>query len=79
MRETDFNLVRAGIALYGLYPSKEVKMEQIKLKPVLSLHSHIIMVKDLAAGTGISYGSTYITPKQERIATIPVGYGDGYP
>lgn len=79
MRETDFNMVRAGIALYGLYPSKEVQTEQVVLKPALSLISHVVMVKDVAAGTGISYGSTYITPRQERIATIPVGYGDGYP
>ena len=79
MRETDFNLVRAGIALYGLYPSSEVRMDQVELKPVLSLISHVVMVKDVAAGTGISYGSTYVTSKQERIATIPVGYGDGYP
>ena len=79
MRETDFNMVRAGIALYGFYPSDEVETEQVRLKPVLSLISHVVMVKDVAAGTGISYGSIYVTPKQERIATIPVGYGDGYP
>lgn len=79
MRETDFSMVRAGIALYGLYPSDEVKEDAQKLKPVLSLISHVVMVKDVAAGTGISYGSTYVTPKKERIATIPVGYGDGYP
>ena len=79
MRETDFNLVRAGIALYGFYPSDEVCMDRVELKPVLSLISHVVMVKDVAAGVGISYGSTYVTPKQERIATIPVGYGDGYP
>lgn len=78
MRESDFNLVRAGIALYGLYPSLEVEKAQVKLKPALSLISHVVMVKEVAAGTGISYGSTYVTPKQERIATIPVGYGDGY-
>lgn len=79
MRESDFNLVRAGIAMYGLYPSNEVRMDKVRLKPALSLISHVVMVKDVAAGTGISYGSTYVTPKTERIATIPVGYGDGYP
>ncbi len=79
MRETDFNMVRAGIALYGFYPSNEVQTDQVKLKPALSLVSQVVMVKDVAKGTGISYGSIYITPKKERIATIPVGYGDGYP
>lgn len=78
MRETDFNMVRAGIALYGLYPSDEVKKEQVSLRAALSLVSHVVMVKEVAAGTGISYGSTYVTLKEERIATIPVGYGDGY-
>lgn len=79
IQESDFNLVRAGIALYGLYPSMEVSKDKIKLKPALSLISHIVMVKDVMENTGISYGSTYITQKTERIATIPVGYGDGYP
>jgi len=79
MRESDFNMVRAGIALYGFYPSQEVSQEKVKLTPALSLISHVVMVKDVLAGTGISYGSTYVTKKKERIATIPVGYGDGYP
>lgn len=71
--------VRAGIAIYGLYPSEEVEREAVKLYPAMELKSHIIYVKYVPAGTGISYGSTYITDKETKVATIPVGYGDGYP
>lgn len=73
------NMVRAGIAAYGLYPSDEVCRSQVKLSPALSLKSRIVYLKDVPAGEGISYGSTYVTAHQERIATVPVGYGDGYP
>lgn len=77
--EANFNMVRAGIALYGLYPSEEVIKSQVKLTPALELKSHIVYLKEVEAGCGISYGSIYVTEKRTRVATIPVGYGDGYP
>lgn len=73
------DLARAGIAMYGLYPSKEVKKETVKLKPALELVSHVIYVKEVEKGTSISYGGTFIAQKKMKVATIPVGYGDGYP
>jgi alanine racemase len=70
------NAVRPGIALYGLPPSAEVGSKG--LRPALSLHSHIARVKRVPAGTGISYGLTYVTEREADIALVPVGYGDGY-
>ena len=72
------DLVRAGITLYGLWPSEEVDRTQIDIKPALSLKSHVAYVKKLDAGRMISYGGTYTTSSESIIATIPVGYGDGY-
>ncbi len=77
--EAGMDAVRAGIALYGLWPSEEMSRENIILRPALSLKSHIVFVKDVEKGEAVSYGGTYVTPKRMRIATIPVGYGDGYP
>ena len=79
VRRADYNLVRAGIAIYGLYPSEEVDKEKVQLKPALSLKSHIAFVKDIPAGTPVSYGGDFVSEHQMRIATIPIGYGDGYP
>lgn len=76
--DANLDMVRAGITLYGLWPSDEVKQNIIDLKPVLSLKSHVAFVKKLESGRSISYGGTYTTSKEEIIATIPVGYGDGY-
>ena len=76
--EANMNMVRAGIILYGLWPSEDVKKENIKLKPVMSLKSRISFLKELEEGKSISYGGTYVTPCKKIIATIPVGYGDGY-
>jgi alanine racemase len=76
--EDSMDMVRAGISLYGLYPSEEVNKKAVVLRPALSLKSHIIYLKELDAGYGISYGHTYITKERTKIATIPVGYGDGY-
>ncbi|GMQ56863.1 alanine racemase [Vallitalea sediminicola] len=75
---THLDLVRLGISLYGLYPSDEVIKDNVKLQPVLSLISHIIHIKEVEEGTPIGYGGTYITKRKSKIATIPVGYGDGY-
>lgn len=76
--EANMNLVRAGITMYGLWPSGEVSRDRITLKPVMSLKSHISFLKELEEGRSISYGGTYITDSTRRIATVPVGYGDGY-
>ena len=76
--EANMNMVRAGIILYGLWPSDEVNKRNMDLQPVMSLKSHISYIKDLEAGRKVSYGGVYITPKKQRIATVPVGYGDGY-
>ena len=76
--EANMNMVRAGIILYGLWPSDEVNKRKMDLQPVMSLKSHISYIKDLEAGRKVSYGGTYITSETKRIATVPVGYGDGY-
>lgn len=76
--QANLDLVRAGITLYGLWPSEEVDKNQIDLKPALSLITHVAYVKDLPAGRAISYGGTYVTDEPRKIATIPVGYADGY-
>ena len=78
--EANMDLVRAGITLYGLWPSSEVSTTVVPLKPVMSLYSHIVYVKEVGPGVSVSYGGTYTTSRDRtRIATIPVGYGDGYP
>ncbi len=79
MPKANMDIVRAGISLYGMWPSDEVKKENLNLKPALSLKSQIIFLKELEAGRTISYGATYKTSGKQRIATVPVGYGDGYP
>ena len=66
-------MVRAGITLYGLWPSEEVPKDIVPLRPLLSLHSHVVYVKTVPAGTAVSYGGTFVTEKETRIATIPVG------
>ncbi len=77
--QANMDLVRAGIALYGLWPSEEVEKDIVLLKPALSFKSHIVYVKELEAGRQISYGGTYTTKERMRVATVPVGYADGYP
>lgn len=79
IKEANMDMVRAGITLYGLWPSEEVSRDIIRLKPVLSLKSHIVYVKEIEKGTQVSYGGTYCAEETMKIATIPVGYGDGYP
>ena len=76
--EAHLDMVRAGIILYGLYPSDEVDKKRIDLHPVMTLKSRITMVKTLQAGRGVSYGKTYITDRPTKIATVPIGYADGY-
>lgn len=79
MDNTGFDMVRAGISMYGLYPSMEVNKERISLKPGLELISKVINVKEVSAGTGIGYGWTFVAPHDMRIATVSAGYADGYP
>ena len=78
--EANLNAVRAGITLYGLWPSPDVPKDIVPLRPVMSLYSRVVYVKDVPAGTPVSYGGTYVTSgSATRIATVPAGYGDGYP
>lgn len=72
------NLVRAGIATYGMYPSDEVHKEAVSLRPALELISHVTFVKEVEAGESISYGGTFTAKERMKVATVPVGYGDGY-
>jgi len=77
--KANMDIVRAGISLYGLRPSDEVKQGMEEMKPVLSLKSSIVYIKTLHAGQSVSYGGTYTADRDTKVATIPVGYGDGYP
>ena len=74
--EAEFDLVRAGISLYGLQPAPDIV--QLDLQPALSLKARVSYVHRVPAGTGISYGRRYMTERETTIATIPVGYADGY-
>nr|WP_296157750.1 alanine racemase [uncultured Blautia sp.] len=79
MKEANLNMVRAGITSYGIYPSAEVERDIVRLIPAMELKSHVTYVKDLEPGAAVSYGGTYVADKKLRVATIPVGYADGYP
>ena len=76
--EADFDMVRAGIAVYGLYPSDDVDKKRLPLVPVMTLKSKITCLKNLEKDRGVSYGKEYITDEVRHIATVPVGYADGY-
>lgn len=76
--EMHLDMVRPGIILYGLYPSREVDSHKISLKPAMTLKANVILVKDVEESTCISYGRTFKTSRKSRIATIPIGYADGY-
>lgn len=71
-------MLRLGISMYGLYPSTEVNDKRVALKPVMTLKTAVVMVKEAPQGWGISYGTRYFTEGKERIGTLPVGYADGY-
>ncbi len=79
IKEANMDLVRAGIILYGLWPSDEVSKKEITLNPALSLYSTIVYIKEIEEGTPVSYGGKFVADKRMKVATIPVGYGDGYP
>ena len=79
MPEANLNIVRAGITIYGIYPSSQVERDIVKLTPAMELISHVTFVKDIPAGTAVSYGGTFVAEKPVRVATVPAGYADGYP
>jgi len=76
--ETHLDLVRPGVSQYGLWPSADVDKNLIDLKPVMAIKSTVIQVKSVGPGFAVSYGSTYLTPHPTRIATVPIGYADGF-
>ncbi len=78
MPESHFDMVRAGISLYGLYPSDEVDRTRITLSPAMSLKSRIVYLKNVPKGFKVSYGSTWEAKEETVIATIPIGYADGF-
>jgi alanine racemase len=73
-----FNMVRAGIIIYGMYPSEDVDKAKLSLKPAMGLKTQISYIKNVDKDVSISYGRTYYTKEQSKIATVPVGYADGY-
>lgn len=75
-KHSHFTMVRPGLVIYGLHPKGDLS---IKLKPVLSLKTCVVFIKQVGSGSGISYGRTYITKQPSNIVTLPIGYGDGYP
>ena len=78
--DSRYDMVRSGIVTYGLYPSGEVQKDRLDLWPALQWKAHVIHVKDVEPGLGVSYGATYVTKKPvTRIATVSAGYADGYP
>lgn len=79
LQRANFHVVRAGISIYGLYPSAEVDREKVRLKPAMELRSFISYIKKIGPGTSVSYGGTFTADREMTVATIPVGYGDGYP
>lgn len=77
--EVQLDMVRDGICLYGLYPSGEVQKGRLPLIPAMELKAYVSYVKELDAGVEIGYGGTYTTKRKTIVATVPVGYADGYP
>lgn len=79
MPEYNLDMVRCGIMLYGIFDSDEVKQERVKLKKTIALKAKVSNVKKVPINTSISYGQTFKTTRESVIATIPIGYADGYP
>lgn len=76
--EYNLDMVRAGIMLYGLYPSKEVNKDNVNLKPAMSLRAKLSYIKEVPENIGLSYGHIYMTDKESKIGTLPIGYADGF-
>lgn len=77
--EAYLDMVRAGITMYGIYPSDQVEREKLPLRPAMEWKAQIAYIKEIPEGTAVGYGGTYVTRRKTRVATIPVGYADGYP
>lgn len=78
IEDAHYNAIRPGIILYGYYPSEYINKEKLKLMPALSLKCQVIHVKELKKGEYIGYGRTFRTERDSIIATLPIGYADGY-
>ena len=78
LESNHMDMVRAGIAIYGMFPSDEVDHNSVKLTPAMEIKSCITYIKEIEAGTAVSYGGTFVADHTMKVATIPVGYGDGY-
>ncbi len=76
-KDSHMNMVRPGLIMYGLHPRSDLA-KKLRLRPALRLKTKVVYVKPVSRGRSISYGRTYVTKKDTNIATIPVGYGDGY-
>ncbi|MCR5390630.1 MAG: alanine racemase [Lachnospiraceae bacterium] len=79
MPDLHMDIVRSGIITYGLWPSDEVDKHNIDLKPAMEIKSAVIYIKDIEKGTPVSYGGTYVAEKTTRVATVSIGYADGFP
>lgn len=79
LSSVNFGMVRPGIIMYGCYPSNEVDKTLIDLKPVMSVKANIVHLKSVPAGFSVSYGRSFITERPSKIATVELGYSDGYP
>ena len=79
LKESHGTAVRAGIILYGLYPSDQVQREALFLEPAMELKSFITYIKEIGPGAAVSYGGTFVADRPMRLATVSIGYGDGYP
>ena len=79
MPDLHMDIVRSGIITYGLWPSDEVDKHNIDLKPAMEIKSAVSYIKDIEKGTPVSYGGTYVAEKTTRVATVSIGYADGFP
>lgn len=77
--ESYFDMVRLGISLYGVYPSEHLRNQSVSLIQALRLIARVVLIKEVPPGTPIGYGGSYVTTRTTRVATIPIGYGDGLP
>lgn len=77
--EANYDMVRIGISTYGLYPSEDVDKEKHVLEPAMEIKTCVSFLKEMEEGIGIGYGGTFVTSRKTKVATVPVGYGDGYP
>lgn len=77
--DANLDMVRYGISMYGLYPSDEVQKDRLMLEPAMEVKTRVSFVKELESGVEVGYGGTFTTSRKTKVATIPVGYADGYP